>query len=80
MTEAVTVSQCEEHRCNLKTEFREEIKNEKRDRENNQEKLENGIVRVEKRMDAMNSKLFAVILELLVGLFLGVLAYIGGKI
>lgn len=78
--ESVTHMECENHRNCLEAELRGALQKEKEDREKDQEKIENWLVRIEKRMDGMNSKLFAVILELFVGLLLGIFAYIGGKI
>lgn len=80
MSEPVTHVECEHHRSCLETELRDALQIEREDREKDQAKIEHWLLRIEKRMDGMNSKLFAVVLEIAVGLILGILAYIGGKI
>lgn len=80
MAEPVTHVECEHHRNCLETELRDALQIERKDREKDQDKIEQWLLRIEKRMDGMNSKLFAVILELFVGLILGILAFIFGRI
>jgi len=75
----VTHEQCEKYREKLRGEVQGCIFQEREDRKEDQDRLEKGMERLENRMERMNSKLSAVVLELLVGLILGVIAFLLGR-
>ncbi|MCS3923828.1 hypothetical protein [Methanosalsum natronophilum] len=76
----VTRSECTEYQKCIRAEIREAVIAEKHDREKELAELRGWMVRIETRIDAMSSKLSAVILELLIGLILVILTILFGSI